>query len=670
MKKNVVIVAGGENTRFKEMSIFPKVLLPTLTHSSILEYDCELFKDWNVWLVINNKYKMMLKQYIEKTKLDVNLIVSYDHNGSANTLKSVIDLLPRNNVLFVWSDLILDEDGVKGIEKSVESINSKNIIFSYKGKYRYNCDKFGNLRNDPKYNGNVPGIYWSSDILKTLNEGHYPDGFDYVQIFERKDHECCCLEYVGKIIEFRDLETYLKYYDKNNDVKHTKTRFFNKLKHDKDIVVKQCSNPDFNYLIDKEILWYQKCKDNGYSDIPKIYDMSPEYHFIKMEWLDGYENIYKAIKNGNHEEFENIMKIWISSTKKLHDVDRCDIIKNVRTFDFNKEFYDKVISRCNRISGILYDYDESILVGFLNQANEIIDKYFDDDICKYCFIHGDMNGSNVMWNPKTNTIKLIDPRGYFGNSVLKGPALYDYAKIMYCLSGYDDFNNGRYIFTKSWYDTPKSIGVYDFGKYQDLLEICVAIIWICLGEYISQDVFKANIAYHYGLDLLKSSIRRYYYHNKKTKIVISDCDGILTNGNSIYTSDGKVAKIYGAYDSEAIAYANDNGWEIKFVSDDKSGADITKKRVSQYENKSQATFEIATPQERKRMVENYVKQGYYVVFVGDSVSDIDAGMSSNYFCTTNNAFDIVKKKANFISKRDGGNGGFAEILYHICNKDN
>ena len=30
----------------------------------------------------------------------------------------------------------------------------------------------------------------------------------------------------------------------------------------------------------------------------------------------------------------------------------------------------------------------------------------------------------------------------------------------------------------------------------------------------------------------------------KKIIIISDCDGILTNGTSIYTQDGKIAKIY------------------------------------------------------------------------------------------------------------------------------
>ena len=89
--QNIVIVAGGENTRFKEMSIFPKVLLPTLNHPSILSYNCELFADYNIYLIINNRYAKMTEQYINKNQLNVNLLIRNNHNGSANTIKELVN---------------------------------------------------------------------------------------------------------------------------------------------------------------------------------------------------------------------------------------------------------------------------------------------------------------------------------------------------------------------------------------------------------------------------------------------------------------------------------------------------------------------------------------------------------------------------------------------------
>lgn len=151
------------------------------------------------------------------------------------------------------------------------------------------------------------------------------------------------------------------------------------------------------------------------------------------------------------------------------------------------------------------------------------------------------------------------------------------------------------------------------------------------------------------------------------KIIISDCDGILTDGTSIYTSDGKIGKVYGSYDTEAIKEAHDNGWEFLFVSNDSNGWYITKKRLSEYNARGWCDYLLANAQQRKELVQNYKDKRYLVVFVGDSISDIPAGKIADMFCTTNNGFKEVKENCHFVSNRNGGNGGFAQIIYYVDN---
>ena len=109
-KGNVVIVAGGLGTRFGHLSVFPKILLPTPDASSILEEDIRRFSNYNIYVIVNCKYYNMVANYVRVNKLPVELICSTNCNGSYNTIKSVYDKIPHNNVLFFWSDLILDED--------------------------------------------------------------------------------------------------------------------------------------------------------------------------------------------------------------------------------------------------------------------------------------------------------------------------------------------------------------------------------------------------------------------------------------------------------------------------------------------------------------------------------------------------------------------------------
>ena len=125
---NVVIVAGGLGTRFEELSVFPKILLPTTNYSSIIHEDIERFKNHNIYLIINDKFYSMTKNYLEINNLNINLIKSINSNGSYNTIKAVYDLLPKENVLFVWSDLILNENLPEF---------SNNTVVTYNGYYCY-----------------------------------------------------------------------------------------------------------------------------------------------------------------------------------------------------------------------------------------------------------------------------------------------------------------------------------------------------------------------------------------------------------------------------------------------------------------------------------------------------------------------------------------------------
>lgn len=74
--------------------------------------------------------------------------------------------------------------------------------------------------------------------------------------------------------------------------------------------------------------------------------------------------------------------------------------------------------------------------------------------------------------------------------------------------------------------------------------------------------------------------KKYPKYKALKKIVISDCDGVLTDSKSVYSKDGKFSKVYGAYDKEMMAFLRNNfGWKFIFVTDDKAGQEITFSRL-------------------------------------------------------------------------------------------
>lgn len=150
--------------------------------------------------------------------------------------------------------------------------------------------------------------------------------------------------------------------------------------------------------------------------------------------------------------------------------------------------------------------------------------------------------------------------------------------------------------------------------------------------------------------------------NNCRRIIISDCDGILTDGNLTCTKDGKFAKTYGCHDKEMVRLMAKLGYEFLFVTNDKSGYDITNTRIKESLGLGCV---IANGEERRQLVESYKKNGYEVIFCGDSPSDLSAVSICDYACTVRNCFYPIKMYFDYVAECEGGHGGFAEILYHI-----
>lgn len=496
---NIVIVAGGLGTRFKDLSVFPKVLLPLAEYNSILENYLENFSDY-LFLVINEKFYDMTMNYLDVNNLlnKVKVFTTNNSNGSYNSIKDCIDSydnFPNQNVLFVWSDLIIHS---RPIEK-------ENAIFTCDGEYRFKFDGESVLEA-PNYDGNVPGVYFIKDLDEVFNiELDSKDNYDLIEAIRDSGVRFKKRE-LPKPMELRDKETYEKYACINFS-SVLKTRFFNELKVDGDTLTKKAIDPKYYEIIEKEFNWYKY----GYENItdfeyivPNVDLNSFEDHSFKMEYLKDYKPLHKVLKETNSGT--KVLEIYKNIQRTLNVLDSNILRVTRKTFlkDLKKEIIDKVIDRCESIKHMLINYNKEDLEHALNSAYSLLSG-LEGDVIEYRFTHGDLNGSNLLVNPETLDVKLIDPRGYFGYSKLYGWKPYEYAKLLYCLYGYDSFNNDLQIYGKDW---PKKLELADSIEFLNKKEykVLVGVIYVALAGYISQDIMKANIAYEYGMKLLKKEL--------------------------------------------------------------------------------------------------------------------------------------------------------------------
>lgn len=542
---NLVIVAGGKQTRFKDLSIFPKVLLPSATSCSILKELIDKTKNLDVslkrWIVINKQYSEQLKTYIRVNGLqdDIEIIESTSTNGSFNTLNEVKSFLPTSNILFIWSDLSLDS--FSKILKSCEECTGNGILFTKNGQYRYGASGYalddprkrllGNIYCSPSSEGNIPGLYFLKDLSifdKTdFKEDEIKDLVDAIALNHDDKFEICDLKDIEtELIEYRDLGVYKKYIKDNFKEDKLQTRFFNSLSVDPTgkTMTKKAIDPGYVHLVKKEIDWYTKYEALLGKDAelatPRVYSFTEDS--FTMDYLATYKPLHEVLdsleKSSSIKKIQKLYQNIFKAVEKVSSVSNIIVPVDVFKRDLKKEIVTKVIDRCENIKSFLVNYKKEELETILEETFEDLVTFasnngdFDVEMqtVEYWFCHGDLNGSNILVDEDTLDVKFVDPRGYFGETKLYGWKPYEYAKLLYCLYGYDDFNVKPQIYGEDWPKLRQSIEYSGFrdegfarGANYRSYQLLVGVIYVALAGYISQDIMKANIAYDYGMRILK-----------------------------------------------------------------------------------------------------------------------------------------------------------------------
>lgn len=238
-----------------------------------------------------------------------------------------------------------------------------------------------------------------------------------------------------------------KYFEQKNNVA---SRHFNNVKIDLLEMSVMKTSTDNNKLL-KEINWLINLPEKLKDLTPKIYDYSLDKNnaYVKMEYFN-YLTLHEAFVFGNLPI--NKWKIILSQLK--------DIINRFKYYqiDLNvievrsnmKEMYlTKTIERLEifRKQG-LYDFSKPIIINRIQHESldnliTYLQSIIEDELLfednKFHIIHGDFCFSNILYNPNNAEIKLIDPRGIFGNIEIFGDQLYEWAKLSHSIEGLYDF---------------------------------------------------------------------------------------------------------------------------------------------------------------------------------------------------------------------------------------
>jgi hypothetical protein len=261
--------------------------------------------------------------------------------------------------------------------------------------------------------------------------------------------------------------------------------------------------------INNEIDFYLYIINNNIDfSIPKLikYDDGN----LSIEYISNSSTLTNIIDHSNVYHYIDKIKQNIYIIHKIQKFVSFDIIEK----DLNIEIKKKVINRFNE-----FDWNSNVLYNSIKTVNNIKFKnihYYSDIIHTkilsyldgrnyYNLIHGDIHLGNILLD-ENNNIHFIDPRGYFGESKLFGIYEYDYAKLLFGLSGYSIFddiiiNELNIINDNIEIDFIKDYEyIFENGKFDKITMLFCLSIWLgnnsCFSN-INKKITSLMIAYYY-----------------------------------------------------------------------------------------------------------------------------------------------------------------------------
>ncbi len=148
---------------------------------------------------------------------------------------------------------------------------------------------------------------------------------------------------------------------------------------------------------------------------------------------------------------------------------------------------------------------------------------------------------------------------------------------------------------------------------------------------------------------------------KNIKLIVSDIDGVLTDGGLYFTEDGGEAFAkFNIYDGFAVVIAHNCDLKIAIISGRTSlctEARFKKLGVTEVHtgilNKLEKLNEI-----KARLQLDYTE----IAFIGDDLIDLSSMLKSGLAIAPDTAVNEIKLIANYITSTTGGNGVLREVV--------
>ncbi len=155
---------------------------------------------------------------------------------------------------------------------------------------------------------------------------------------------------------------------------------------------------------------------------------------------------------------------------------------------------------------------------------------------------------------------------------------------------------------------------------------------------------------------------------RKTKLLVIDVDGTMTDGKIYIDSNGNEIKTFSAHDGTALKLLKDAGIEVVLLTARESPALTERARelgISDVHQGATDKIEVLTKYLNKFKVDLFE-----TAYIGDDFSDLPVMRQVGYSFAVANAREPVKEFAHYVTEAKGGEGAVSEAVIKLLKAQN
>jgi len=146
---------------------------------------------------------------------------------------------------------------------------------------------------------------------------------------------------------------------------------------------------------------------------------------------------------------------------------------------------------------------------------------------------------------------------------------------------------------------------------------------------------------------------------RKIKVVLTDVDGVLTDGGMYYTKEGDIMKKFHTRDGMGVTLLRKKSIPTIIITKEKTPM------VKKWATRMKAKLYDGVVEKKSiiSVIKNEFKiKAEEIAYVGDDINDVELLKKVGFSAVPKDGIQDAKRTCDYICKKNGGEGAFREIV--------